>query len=395
MDLNITTSTTNNRLVIKLDGSINTSNAAEAEQKIFEEYEKCPDAEVFIDAENLSYISSVGLRIMLKLKKRNDSLMIVNVNNDVYEIFEMTGFTDIINIKKRLRQFSLEGCKLLGQGGMGKVYRYDADTIIKVYRPEIAIEYIDRERKCSKIAFTNGLPTAIAFDVVKVDEGYGVMYELMDADELASIILNHPEQEDEYIKKYAELAKQIHSTKLEPGTLQPSTEIFYSSMKDMEKHLSADELQLYNTLVELFPARDTLIHGDFHEKNVLVRNGELELIDMGDISQGHPLIELGCIYSTHFMVSDKVIGMPREKAIGIWNKFEEYYFGALQEETKTKLETVLAWIAAMRLLPFLYMMVDVSDPKCNAIIEMTKKKALQNPDEMKIVFDEVSKELFE
>ena len=60
----------------------------------------------------------------------------------------------------------MEGCEVIGQGGLGMVYRYDGDSIIKVYRPEVSLDYIKRERECSQLAFTNGLPTAIAFDVV-------------------------------------------------------------------------------------------------------------------------------------------------------------------------------------------------------------------------------------
>lgn len=394
MSLTISGNRNDDRLVIRVEGRIDSSNAAEAEQKIFEECGKHPAGTVIVDAEKLEYISSAGLRVLLKLKKEKKDVQIIRVSNDVYEIFEMTGFVDIMDIKKRLRQFSVEGCKLIGQGGFGKVYRYDPETIIKVYRPEVDIDYIKRERQCSKVAFTSGLPTAIAFDVVRVGEAYGVMYELMDADNLASVIANHPDQEDEYIKKYADLAKQIHTTELKAGTLQPASDIFRSTVKSMIPYLSEEELNHYNRLLEVFPERNTLIHGDFHEKNILVRNGELEMIDMGDISQGHPLIELGCVYSTHMTLSEKVIDMPREKAVGMWKKFSKYYFGDLAEETKNRLENVLGWIASMRLLPFLYMVTDPSNPQAAGFIEYTKKQALKDPDEMKKAFDAVNEELF-
>lgn len=54
-----------------------------------------------IDASELSYISSAGLRVFLKLRKAVGELTVFNVNSEVYDIFDVTGFTDILNVKKR------------------------------------------------------------------------------------------------------------------------------------------------------------------------------------------------------------------------------------------------------------------------------------------------------
>ena len=79
------------------------------------------------------------------------------------------GFTDIIDIQKAYRKFSVDGCKIIGQGAKGIVYRYDADTIIKVYKKPDAIEEVEREKKLAKRAFVLGVPTAISYDIIKVD----------------------------------------------------------------------------------------------------------------------------------------------------------------------------------------------------------------------------------
>ena len=345
----------NDSLVVKVEGRVDSTNASILEKEIFNLCEQNPRDNVILDAENLEYISSAGLRVILKLKRTKGDCEIVNVNNDVYEIFEMTGFTDIMKISRRLRQFSIEGCKMIGQGGVGKIYRYDPETIIKVYRPEIQMDYILRERACSQTAFKCGLPTAIAFDVVRVGDCYGVMYELMEADNLADIILNHPEEEDRYIKKYAELAKMMHSTQEKSNTIQPASQIFRSTMGAMDKWMTEEEIRRYDSYIDLIPERLTLIHGDFHVKNVLVCDGELEMIDMGDISQGHPLVELGCVYCSHAVFAERVIGMSREKAMEVWDKFCGYYFGEIKEDVKPAFQRILTWVAALRRLPFLCM----------------------------------------
>lgn len=53
------------------------------------------------------------------------------------------------------------------------------------------MDFIERERRCSQVAFKQGLPTAIAFDVVRVGDAYGAGDEFMDADNLATILIDN------------------------------------------------------------------------------------------------------------------------------------------------------------------------------------------------------------
>lgn len=390
MDLLITGTMKKDALTIQVEGRVDSANAPQFEKEALSLCQQNPCDKVILDAEKLEYISSAGLRVILKVRKAKKDLEIINVSNDVFEIFEMTGFTEMMTIRRRLRQFSIEGCKMIGQGGVGKVYRYDPETIIKVYRPEIQMDYIERERACSKIAFTRGLPTAIAFDVVRVGDCYGVMYELMDADNLASVILNCPEKEDYFVEKYASLAKMMHHIAEKPGTLHPASDMFRSTMSHLNKWLSEEEIRHYDSMIDLIPQRNTLIHGDYHEKNVLVRGDELEMIDMGDISQGHPMIELGCVYCSHSVFSERVIGMSREKAMEVWKKFCGYYFGEIPEDVKPSFERVLTWIAAIRRLPFLCM----SPYSTKELIDSVKAETFVDAEQIKKDFAILDQTLF-
>ena len=93
-----------------------------------------------LDASQLEYISSAGLRVLLKLAKAVGDVTVNNVSSDVYEIFSVTGFTEILNVKKALREVSIEGCEMIGAGGYGSVYRIDAETIVRVYH-NASLEY--------------------------------------------------------------------------------------------------------------------------------------------------------------------------------------------------------------------------------------------------------------
>ena len=90
----------------------------------------------------LEYTSSASLHVFMKLLKREDGLAIVNTSPDVYDVFQTTGFTQLITICKRLREVSLEGAAMLGRGN-GEVWRLDAETVIKVYNKGASLEKIE------------------------------------------------------------------------------------------------------------------------------------------------------------------------------------------------------------------------------------------------------------
>lgn len=92
-------------------------------------------------------------------KSTGKKLSVINVSKEIFEIFDTTGFTNILDVQKKLREISVEGCELLGQGGNGSVYRLDDDKIVKVYKPYMTREVIDKEREFARTAFMNGVPS--------------------------------------------------------------------------------------------------------------------------------------------------------------------------------------------------------------------------------------------
>ena len=136
---------------IILDGRIDSTNASLAEKQIFEGINAGAE-KIIIDAENLEFISSAGLRVILKLRKTYKNLEIVGVSPEVYDVFEMTGFTEMLNIQKGYRKLSVDGCEVLGEGSNGIVYRYDPEIVVKVYRNANALNEIERERRLARTA---------------------------------------------------------------------------------------------------------------------------------------------------------------------------------------------------------------------------------------------------
>ena len=87
------------KLTIKLGGKLDTNTSPELDSKM-NELEGME--EVIIDMKDLDYISSAGLRVLLSMQKvmnKQGKMTIINVCDNVMDIFEVTGFSDILTIQ--------------------------------------------------------------------------------------------------------------------------------------------------------------------------------------------------------------------------------------------------------------------------------------------------------
>ena len=72
--------------IINLSGRIDSNNITEIEEKILEDI-KDYNGDITLDANDLEYISSAGLRMILIIKKANNNTLVINCSSEVYEIF--------------------------------------------------------------------------------------------------------------------------------------------------------------------------------------------------------------------------------------------------------------------------------------------------------------------
>ncbi|SEA65537.1 hypothetical protein SAMN05216349_1218 [Oribacterium sp. KHPX15] len=103
-----------------------------------------------------------------------------------------------MEIKQNLRQINIDGAPKIGEGAHGEVYRIAEDTIVKVYRPFVLMEDIRKEKELARWAFVKGVPTAISYDIVRVGDSYGVVYELLDACSAADYVNESPENLEDF-----------------------------------------------------------------------------------------------------------------------------------------------------------------------------------------------------
>ena len=153
---------------IFLEGDIDAQNAAAVQQEMEEILKSKGEGALVLDARDLKYISSAGLRMLLGVQQKlgNKKLVIRNVSKAVYDIFEMTKFTMLMQVERALREIDVIGATVVGKGRSSTVYRIGDETIVKLYAAGVPLEKIRQEMDLAKKAFVAGVPTAISYDMV-------------------------------------------------------------------------------------------------------------------------------------------------------------------------------------------------------------------------------------
>ena len=326
-------------LYIAVEGRVDASNAADAEKKIFEIKNTNSDKHVVLDADKLEYVSSAGLRVILKLRKEAPKLAIINVIPEVYEVFDMTGFTDMVTVEKAYRRMSVEGCEFIAKGANGAVYRYDNETILKTYFAKDALPEIKQERENARRAFVLGINTAIPYGIVRVGDSYGTVTELLNAENVTQLIRKDPENLEQPVKYYIDMLKNIHATEVEPGQVPDMKQTALAWADFVSAHIPEEQGKKLRALVEAVPQRNTLLHGDYHTNNIMVQNGEPLLIDMDTLCMGHPVFELGSMFNAfigyselNHQVTMDFYGYTHETAEKFWDMALKAYLGTEDEE---------------------------------------------------------------
>ena len=363
---------------IILDGRIDSTNASLAEKQIFEGINAGAE-KIIIDAENLEFISSAGLRVILKLRKAYKDIEIVGVSPDVYDVFEMTGFTEMINVQKGYRKLSVDGCEVLGEGSNGVVYRYDPEIVVKVYRNANALNEIKRERQLARTALILGIPTAIPFDVVRVGDSYGSVFELLNAKSFSKLIAAEPENKDKYITEFVDLLKRIHSTEVSPEDMEDMKAVAIGWAEFLADYLPREQSDKLLALIRAVPDRHTMIHGDYHTNNVEMQNGEVLLIDMDTLSYGHPVFELASMFlgfvgfgELNPASVEKFMKLPYETTKYIWHKSLSLYLETDDEERMNEVAEKAMIVGYARLMRRTIKRIGFDDPEGKRIIDNCK-----------------------
>lgn len=338
-------------VTVPVVGRIDSTTSSDLQALVDKAFAEHPTALTF-DFNDAEYISSAGLRVLLSAKKlcgKDIPMKVINVPLEVKEVFDVTGFSSIMDVEERLRTVDVTGCPMIGAGACGECYRLDEETIIKLYYERISDETIAEEKRLAKQAFVLGVPTAISYDIVRVGNRKGVIYELINAKNLTELMRDDFEHIEEYVKVYVDVAKEVHSIHTNDPGLMDFKDNNRADIPNIARITEEERTLLYRFL-DLVPDADTCVHGDLNPNNIMLENGHVSLIDMGEFARGFTMFDLSRIMFTFWFGPDgdddfypffKMTGGQCRK---IWTLFVKHYFGADSLEEAAKTNPDAAWV---------------------------------------------------
>ena len=343
----------NEILTVFPEGRITSDNAPALTDEVSPFLEREDFSKIIVDASKLKYISSAGLRLVLKLIKTKRDTRIINVSHEVYDIFDTTGFTEMIPVELAMRKIDISGAEKIGGGYHSRVYRLDNETIVKVYVNGTSLENINREMNLAKKAFIAGVPCAITYDVVSVGEYYGVVFEAINAGTLLDYLVKNPDRLQEVTERYAAFLKEINSQTIAEGTVPDAKEQALEKLDFVREDMEPEIYDKVRAILLKTEKKDNVVHADCHLGNIMLQDKELVLIDMDTAVMGDSVYEFAAIFCTYkaFEMHEpgnvkKFLGLEGDLISRLFDRTFDIYFSDLSEEEKAaKLELIkiIAW----------------------------------------------------
>ena len=304
-DFDLKMSKSSGAVYFMIEGRIDSGNSTNFQNAVISNIPNNFNGSIVFDCTKLNYISSAGLRVLLSLKKKvNPRIKLINVSSEVNNILEVTGFSQIFEITKAIRDISEIESQLIGNNENMSIYRMDNDTILKLYPEGTNFSDIERELNFTKTALLSGLPTLISYYAVKYKNCYGILYEMPNAVTLSSVIDSQKWKINYYAVEMGKTLRAIHSCEPEENIFPETSKIFARYAVKMEQYLQDDEIDKIFRALRVIPEAKTIVYGNYHSGNVWVQNNELILIDMSEISKGNPIFDLGKTYMIYVYESE-------------------------------------------------------------------------------------------
>lgn len=253
--------------------------------------------------------------------------------------------------------------KILGRGGMSVVYQYTEDKAIKVFREGIRVEDVEHEYDMSRVAWQLGMPTPEPFDMCEVGGQYAIVYQLIKGETLSETITRNPGNLKHYAKQLAELYRTLHTTIIDPDNT-PVPNAHESTLKAIgrvKKFFGEEGTKKLENILNAIPQGNSFLHCDLHPRNVMVQDGQLMLIDVGDIGYGNPIIDIANVHAlmtSGLLDFERFVGFPEKYARPFWDTVLNEYFvdvdfskEKMNQLTTFSLIHCFTWLAVSEGLP--------------------------------------------
>lgn len=369
--------TVENDLVIFFPGPrMDAANAEEIDEAIHQVMLSYNGMIPVIDMSGVSYISSAGLRTLLKIRKRyGPHVNVIKASEELYDIFIQTGFNKLIKIQTPERYKAEMGdvtvdtvdisvLEHISGDNVADMYRIDDESVLRLYSENIPLDFIMNNKRLSSISLKSGVPISISYNIVRSGERYGIIFESDGADTLIDQMASHREDLKEYTQTLAQWTRRINSIDVRAADLNSSVNSEKRLLSELMKSgfLKTDEYSRLLRVLDNIPAGHTYAHHDLTPHNIAVQNGEYIVLDAFMAGQGHPIQDVSSM-AWYFKLLPEM-GIKSQASVFtdeenrlIWRTFLSTYLESSDERYLLHAEQQIIQFAYIR-----YLMVEAVSP---------------------------------
>lgn len=337
-------------LILYLEGKIDSSNADNFENELMDESTMFDTMDVAFDAEHLQYISSAGLRVLLKARKLSkNKIKVLNVSDEVFDIFDVTGFSDMFDIERKMRRISIKGCTKISSALNGTIFKLSNDEMVKVFSPNIPLSDIKKERNYAQTSMIFDIPTLIPYDIVRCEEGYGIVFEIAEMNSLSYLLKKDPGSSAGYATLLGMKLAQIHRIEIPEGKLPDIKDRYRKWISEIDDP-DDSKIAIFSNLIESIQDSPTYVHGDINLNSVMVKGNELLLTDMSGSGRGHSIFDLQALFASLVAIEkktpgycEKTYGLSSQICFEFWNVFFDTYMGHRKAQIDSMNELLLKY----------------------------------------------------
>ncbi len=296
-----------NKIVLKTRGKITAQNADSIKEMFLEKINGTDHPHIVVDMSEVYFISSAGLRVMMELQKRASFIEVINLSPDVYEVFSVTGLTEVMHARRMYKEITIDGLQVLGRGATATVYRINDEQIVKVYNKDVTEEELLLEQAKTRKALLAGVPTMLSFETVRVGDQLGAIYEVFDFATLVSIYVDASDEERQNLtRKYAVTVRQLCGIEVEPEDFTDFKGITKERLEKIKDRIDEKTFAIFRNMIDQIPDEYRFVHGDCHMENLMLDQDEnLVVIDLGISGYGNSVFALSGI--AHYKVFIELI----------------------------------------------------------------------------------------
>lgn len=258
-----------------------------------------------------------------------------------------------------MRELSAEGLKVIGRGTTAVVYEYENDKVLKVYIEGWPLEEIIKEKERTEAVYSLGINCPRVYDIVKVAEGYGLIYEKAGGETMSKVLQSIGDEDREnrlksFVLRLTDRMKSIHAVPVTEGIL-PDIKAFYMDKIDnvFAGYLDAGRIAQMKAIVDSVPDTVGFVHGDMNVSNISSAP-EGKIIDVADACQGNPLFDINiypgfCYLGRYNSDAFEKHGVNAEEMRLITDMVFDSYYGDLPAEEKAQKLRLYWKLGAVRL----------------------------------------------